>query len=30
MSLRHKFDENVKGDGKLLINEATFGFYLLC
>ena len=30
MSLRHKFDENIKGDSKLLITEATFGFCLLC
>ena len=27
MSLHHKFDENMKGDSKLLIIEATFGFY---
>jgi len=26
MSLRHKFDEHMKGDSKLLITEATFGF----
>jgi len=25
-SLCHKFDENMKGDSKLLITEATFGF----
>ena len=30
MSLRHKFDENIKSDSKLLITEATFGFCLLC
>jgi len=30
MSLRHTFNENIKGDSKLLINEATLGFYLLC
>jgi len=29
-SLRHKFDENMKGDSELLIIEATFGFCLLC
>ena len=26
MSLRHKLDENMKGDSKLLITEATLGF----
>ena len=30
MSLRHEFDDNIKGDSKLLITEATFGFCLLC
>jgi len=30
MSLRHKFDENMNGDSKLLITEAKFGFCLLC
>jgi len=25
-----QFDENMKGDSKLLITEATFGFRLLC
>jgi len=30
MSLRPKFDENMKGDSKLLITEATFGFCSLC
>jgi len=30
MSFRYKFDENMKGDSKLLITEATFGFCLLC
>jgi len=27
MSLRNKFDENMKSDSKLLITEATFGFF---
>jgi len=26
ISLPHKFDENMKGDSKLLITKATFGF----
>ena len=26
MSLSHKFDENMKGDNKLLITETTFGY----
>jgi len=30
MSLHHKFDENMKGNSKLLITEATFGFCVLC
>jgi len=29
MILRHKFDENMKDDNKLLITGATFGFCLL-
>ena len=30
MSLRYKFDDNMKNDSKLLIIEATFGFCLFC
>jgi len=30
MSLRHRFYENIEGDSKLLITEATFGLCFLC
>jgi len=29
MSLPHNVDENVKGDSKLMITEAMFGFRFL-